>query len=92
MTQDFFIQDHFTGSKKAELFFKWVKRNCLLENNHGQIYLKNFDLEFPDFWSQMAIDITASKYFKKNKKEKSLKQLVNRVSKELEQQAIKQSI
>lgn len=90
MTQDFFIQDHFTGSKKAELFFKWVKRNCLLENNHGQIYLKNFDLEFPDFWSQMAIDITASKYFKKNKKEKSLKQLVNRVSKELEQQAIKQ--
>lgn len=52
--------------------------------------------EFPDFWSETAVEITASKYFrKKNSKpqgacEKSLKELVHRVVKALEKTAIQQ--
>ena len=90
MTQDFFIDSYFTKNKTAELFFKWKKRKCLLENNQGETYFKTGDLEFPEEWSQLAIDITASKYFKNNKKEKSLKQLVSRVAGTLEKEAVKQ--
>ncbi|GBD34593.1 Vitamin B12-dependent ribonucleotide reductase [bacterium HR35] len=41
------------------------------------------DVEFPDFYSQNAINIIASKYFKvnKGKQEKSLKELIDRVVK-----------
>lgn len=90
MTQDLLIESYFTKNKSAELFFKWKKRKCLLENNHGETYFKKGDLEFPEEWSQLAIDITASKYFKKNRKEKSLKQMISRVAGTLEKEAVKQ--
>lgn len=74
----------------AESFFKWSKRQCQLKNQSDEIYFQYHNLEFPENWSQLAVDITASKYFKKTKNEKSLKQLVSRVSGELRKQAVKQ--
>lgn len=90
MTQDFLIKQHFTQSASVESQFSWSQRSCQLENNSGEVYLEAKDLEFPEFWTQLAVDITVSKYFRKNKKEKSLKQLVQRITKTLKQQAVKQ--
>lgn len=90
MTQDFLIRQHYTSSSAVEGQFSWVKRSSQLENSSGEIYLSLDNLEFPASWSQLAIDITVSKYFKKNKKERSLKQLVQRVAKTLKTESQKQ--
>ncbi|RJQ14579.1 vitamin B12-dependent ribonucleotide reductase [Candidatus Parcubacteria bacterium] len=57
----------------------WVERDAIIG--------KNFEykgLEFPDFWSQNAVNITASKYFRgevgTSRREKSLKQVITRVA------------
>lgn len=92
MTQDFLIRQYYTSSSPVEAQFSWVKRSCQLENSEGEIYLSFENLEFPSSWSQLAIDITVSKYFKKkkSKSEKSLKELVQRVSKTLKAESKKQ--
>ncbi|GIW65680.1 MAG: vitamin B12-dependent ribonucleotide reductase [Candidatus Parcubacteria bacterium] len=50
------------------------------------------DVEFPDFYSQNAINIIASKYFKvnKGKQEKSLKELIDRVTKTFKKWGLEQ--
>ncbi|BCX15422.1 MAG: vitamin B12-dependent ribonucleotide reductase [Candidatus Parcubacteria bacterium] len=56
---------------------KWTKRQVTLDG-----YQNIFDnVEFPDFYSQNAVNIIASKYFKVNKgrQEKSLKDIIDRV-------------
>lgn len=46
--------------------FNWVKRDVLLKDyKTGRVLTDMKDLEFPDFYSQNAIDIIASKYFRK---------------------------
>ncbi len=63
-----------------------------------KVKTKNFtsEVEFPDFWSETAIEITASKYFRKmgpksdSPCESSLKELVNRVVKALGKSATQQ--
>lgn len=63
-----------------------------------KVKTKNFtnEVEFPDFWSETAIEITASKYFRKTGPkmdspcESSLKELVNRVVKALGKSATQQ--
>ncbi len=58
---------------------KWVKRNVEIGN------FKQENVEFPDFWSENAVNITASKYFRGKidspSREKSLKQVIERVVK-----------
>lgn len=44
---------------------KWVKRDCEIRNPDGSIVFKMKDVEVPDFWSQVATDILAQKYFKR---------------------------
>ena len=72
------VQPVLTLGKDPEKQIQWKK-----------LKIKNFEqeVEFPQFWSETAADITASKYFRKMGSkpdapcEKSLKELVNRVVK-----------
>ncbi len=66
------LKRHFTKelekSKKKTVYdlFKWVKRDVLLKDyKSGRILTDMKNLEFPEFYSQNAIDIIASKYFRK---------------------------
>lgn len=81
------VQALLTQGKDPEKQIQWKK-----------VKIKNFDheVEFPQFWSETAADITASKYFRKTGSkvdspcEKSLKELVNRVVKALGKSATEQ--
>ena len=44
--------------------FEWVKRESKIVNpGTGKVVFEQKDAEFPDFWSQNAINIVAQKYF-----------------------------
>ncbi len=66
--------------------FNWVKRDVLLKNyKTGEVIVDMKDLEFPEHYSQNAVDIIASKYFRRagvNNNlgyENSLKMVVHRM-------------
>ncbi len=82
----------YTGSRPAESFFKWKKFDSEILDSEQKSFFKRTNLEFPDFWSSFSIDITASKYFRtiNGKQESSLKQLVERVTKKLKSESVKQ--
>lgn len=63
----------------------WTFRNAKISESNGNVIFEQNDVEFPDFWSDTAVNIVASKYFygdlnKKNEREYSLKQLIDRVA------------
>lgn len=63
----------------------WVKRDSNITNPMtGEIVFDQKGVEFPDFWSQNAINIVAQKYFcgtpGTESREHSLRQLVDRVA------------
>jgi ribonucleoside-diphosphate reductase alpha chain len=58
--------EHFTkGQAAAEKMFTWGKRDCLIKDRQGGIFFEMKDVEAPNGWSQLAVDIAASKYFRK---------------------------
>lgn len=57
---------------------RWKKFHSIIRNRDGQIIFEQKNVEAPETWSQLAVDIAASKYFRK-KKESSVRQLVDRV-------------
>ncbi len=73
-----------TKGKKGYDLLKWTKRDALITNpaNEKPVFEQK-NVEFPDFWSQNAINIVAQKYFNgtpgTDDREKSLKDLINRV-------------
>jgi ribonucleoside-diphosphate reductase alpha chain len=66
----------------------WIKTKAEIPGSD----FKMEDVEFPDFYSQNAINIIASKYFKVNrgKQEKSLKELIDRVVKTFKKWGLEQ--
>ncbi|HYG84208.1 MAG TPA: vitamin B12-dependent ribonucleotide reductase [Verrucomicrobiae bacterium] len=63
---------------------KWVERDSKIVNpGTGKVVFEQTGVEFPDFWSQNAINIVAQKYFYGTPgtegRERSLKQLIDRV-------------
>jgi ribonucleoside-diphosphate reductase alpha chain len=63
----------------------WVKRDSKIVNpGTGKTVFEQKDVEFPDFWSQNAINIVAQKYFYGTpgtpQREKGLKDLIDRVA------------
>lgn len=83
------------SGKKPESMFQWKKVDSEIRNRKGDIFFEMKGVEAPEGWSQLAVDIAASKYFRKvgvpgTKHEKSLKQLVNRVVKAIAASAMKQ--
>ena len=59
---------------------KSVFKDSIIQSLDGQIYFQMKKIKSPQSWSQNAVDIAASKYFRKSiKKENSIYQLVDRV-------------
>jgi len=63
---------------------EWELRTAVISNEHGQVVFEQRDVEFPKFWSQMATNVVASKYFRGQmgtpQRERSVKQLIGRVA------------
>lgn len=81
--------------KKPESMFKWKKVDSEIRNRKGEIFFAMKNVEAPEGWSQLAIDIAANKYFRKvgvpgTKHEKSIKQLVERIVSAISVSALKQ--
>ena len=45
--------------------FNYVKRSSTIKNADGSLVFHMDDVEVPDFWTQVATDILAQKYFRK---------------------------
>ena len=62
---------------------EWDQRTAVISNENGQVVFEQRDVEFPKFWSQMATNVVASKYFRGQigtpQRERSVKQLIGRV-------------
>ena len=76
------IQSYFVGAKqKARDLFSWKKHDSKISGRNGEIYFQLKGVKAPSKWSDTAIDIAASKYFRKTvKKENSIEALVERIS------------
>jgi len=59
----------------------WIRRKAVILNESGGRAFEQDNVAFPEFWSELACNIVASKYFIKSpgKKESSLKELISRV-------------
>ena len=84
------------AGKNPEKMISWKKVNCEIRNRDGSPIFSMKNVEAPEAWSQLAIDIAASKYFRKSglpgkaSAENSIRQLVNRVVAAIENSALKQ--
>jgi len=62
----------------------WDLRTATLTNEKGEVLFEQRGVETPSFWSQMATNVVASKYFNgaigSPERERSVKQLVSRVA------------
>jgi ribonucleoside-diphosphate reductase alpha chain len=89
LTNSSFIKRFFTKTNVHPYDeVKWIKTKAEIPGSDFKIE----DVEFPDFYSQNAINIIASKYFKINrgKQEKSLKELIDRVVKTFKKWGLEQ--
>jgi ribonucleoside-diphosphate reductase alpha chain len=66
---------------KDNYSINWTKRDACIRNSKGDLIFEQKDVEVPDTWSDNAVNIVASKYFKRidGVQESSVKQLINRV-------------
>lgn len=75
---------YFVAPKETpEKLFKWKKLNSQIKNREGAVFFDMKNVEAPEGWSQLAVDIAASKYFRKvgvpkTKHEVSVKQMTQR--------------
>ncbi len=62
----------------------WQRRTALIKSEKGEIVFQQQEVEFPESWSQSAVNVVASKYFHgklgTSQREFSVKQLINRVA------------
>ncbi|MCC9607569.1 vitamin B12-dependent ribonucleotide reductase [Blastopirellula sp. JC732] len=63
--------------------FAWSRRDAVIQSSDGEPIFEQSGVEFPEHWSQTAVNIVASKYFfgeqRTAARENSLRQLVDRV-------------
>ena len=59
----------------------WIKTVSQIKDSNGKTVFELPEVEAPDFWSENAVNIVASKYFKKinGENETSIKDLIHRV-------------
>ncbi len=78
--------DYFLSNPDVHPFdeVKWEKRSATIANVKGETIFHQDNAEVPEFWSQNATNIVASKYFygdaEKGTRESSVKQLIDRVT------------
>ncbi|MDZ7342867.1 MAG: vitamin B12-dependent ribonucleotide reductase, partial [candidate division KSB1 bacterium] len=62
----------------------WQRRTALIKNEKGETVFEQQEVEFPESWSQSAVNVVASKYFHGKlgtpQREFSVKQLIHRVA------------
>ena len=63
---------------------EWEAREATITNEHGETVFEQKGLEFPKAWSQLATQVTASKYFRGTlgtpERETSVRQMIGRVA------------
>src|SRR3990167_6710671 len=63
----------------------WERREARITKGDGTVVFEQKDIEVPSFWTQTAIDIVASKYFRGKldspQRETSVRQMIDRVAK-----------
>ena len=60
------IPKKFTAAGQSPFdMFTYEKRSSIIRNPDGSIVFEMHDVEVPNFWSQVATDILAQKYFRK---------------------------
>jgi ribonucleoside-diphosphate reductase alpha chain len=63
---------------------EWASRSAVINGDRGQVVFKQTDIEAPAGWTQLAINVVASKYFRGHtdtpERETSVRQLIRRVS------------
>ena len=63
---------------------KWIKRDAVITNEKGEKIFEQKDVEVPESWSQMAVNVVVSKYFRgvlgTKDRETSVRQLISRVA------------
>lgn len=84
------IKAHFVGPK-ADPFqlIKWKKSDCEIRSQKGDIVFAMKNVEAPAHWSSLAVDIAASKYFRKGV-ETSVRQLISRVVQAIQNSGLRQ--
>ena len=81
------ISNYFTADRPDPLkAIQWRKFDCQINDFTGRIFFEMKQVEAPDFWSRLAVDIAASKYFRKkgvpkSGSEKSVRAMIIRVVK-----------
>ena len=72
------------GTKHPYDEIVWETRTAKITKGDGTVVFEQKDVEVPNFWSQTATDIVASKYFRGRldapEREKSAKQMMDRVA------------
>jgi ribonucleoside-diphosphate reductase alpha chain len=62
---------------------QWEQRHALITGEGGEVIFEQHDAEFPRFWSQLATNVVASKYFRgplgTPQRETSVRQMISRV-------------
>ena len=75
---------------------EWGKRDVQIKDSSGKVIYDGRGLEFPISWSDTAVKVVSSKYFfkgdEKEGREKSLKDLIGRVSGTLTKRGIHQGV
>lgn len=60
------VNRYFTQDKKSAFdLFKYEYRTSKITDQNGQVIFQMNNVEVPEFWSQVATDILAQKYFRK---------------------------
>jgi len=62
---------------------EWEKRSAVIRSENGEVVFEQQDVEVPKSWSQLAIDVVASKYFRgalgTPEREGSVRHLIGRI-------------
>lgn len=72
---------------------RWAQRDALIAASDGKVIFEQRGVEFPESWSQNAVNIVASKYFRgliddPSQRENSVKQMVERVASQITEWAV----
>lgn len=59
------INRFYTDGRDVFSYFKWERRTSQIRDLAGNVIFEMKDVEVPSFWSQVATDILAQKYFRK---------------------------
>lgn len=83
------------GSEHPYEEIVWENRTAKITKGDGTVVFEQRDVEVPNFWSQTATDIVASKYFRgqlgADDREYSAKQMIDRVAKTIGYWGLKDS-